>query len=167
MVLPLALIAASHKDRPIDHAIRLGGMIGFAMPPFWMGLLLMLFFGLTLGLLPISGYGKGFFGHVVHLTLPALALALSGSFVELAVLSVVARFTALIPSCLAVFVLRRRMPDPPGFRVPLGPVIPLVALALCVWILSQAELRQLFWGTVALLSGWVFYGVRRFSEGRT
>ena len=76
LALPLALIAASRKDRPIDHAIRIGGMIGFAMPPFWMGLLLMLFFGLTLGLLPISGYGKGFLGHLVHLTLPSLTIAL-------------------------------------------------------------------------------------------
>ena len=74
--LPLALVAASHRDRPIDHAIRIGGMIGFAMPPFWMGLLLMLFFGLTLGLLPIAGYGKGFLGHLVHLTLPSLTIAL-------------------------------------------------------------------------------------------
>lgn len=76
LALPLALVAASRKDRPIDHAIRIGGMIGFATPPFLMGLLLMLFFGLTLGLLPISGYGKGFLGHVVHLTLPSLTIAL-------------------------------------------------------------------------------------------
>ena len=76
LALPLALVAASRRDRPIDHVIRIGGMIGFAMPPFWMGLLLMLFFGLTLGLLPIAGYGKGFLGHLVHLTLPSLTIAL-------------------------------------------------------------------------------------------
>ena len=76
LALPLALLAASRRDRPIDHVIRIGGMIGFAMPPFWMGLLLMLLFGLTLGLLPISGYGKGFLGHVVHMTLPSLTIAL-------------------------------------------------------------------------------------------
>ena len=76
LALPLALLAASRRDRPVDHIIRIGGMIGFAMPPFWMGLLLMLLFGLTLGLLPISGYGKGFWGHVVHMTLPSLTIAL-------------------------------------------------------------------------------------------
>lgn len=76
LALPLALLAAGHRDRPLDHAIRIGGMIGFAMPPFWMGLLLMLLFGLTLGLLPIAGYGRGFLGHVLHLTLPALTIAL-------------------------------------------------------------------------------------------
>jgi peptide/nickel transport system permease protein len=76
LALPLAIVAASHHDRPIDHAIRVGGMIGFAMPPFWMGLLLMLLFGLTLGLFPIAGYGEGFLGHVLHLTLPSLTIAL-------------------------------------------------------------------------------------------
>lgn len=76
IAVPLALLAARYRERPIDHVIRVGGMIGFAMPPFWMGLLLMLFFGLTLGLLPISGYGRGFFGHVLHLTLPSLTIAL-------------------------------------------------------------------------------------------
>lgn len=76
LTLPLALVAASRKDRPVDHVIRVGGMIGFAMPPFWMGLLLMLLFGLTLGWFPIAGYGKGFFGHLVHLTLPSLTIAI-------------------------------------------------------------------------------------------
>jgi peptide/nickel transport system permease protein len=74
--VPLAIVSAARQGRPIDHAIRIGGMIGFAMPPFWMGLLLMLLFGLTLGLFPISGSGRGFVGHVVHLTLPSLTIAL-------------------------------------------------------------------------------------------
>jgi peptide/nickel transport system permease protein len=76
LAVPLAIVSAARHGRPIDHAIRIGGMIGFAMPPFWMGLLLMLLFGLTLGLFPISGYGRGFLGHVVHLTLPSLTIAL-------------------------------------------------------------------------------------------
>jgi peptide/nickel transport system permease protein len=76
LAVPLAILSAARHGRPIDHAIRIGGMIGFAMPPFWMGLLLMLLFGLTLGPFPISGYGRGFLGHVVHLTLPSLTIAL-------------------------------------------------------------------------------------------
>jgi peptide/nickel transport system permease protein len=76
VAVPLALLSASRHDGPVDHVIRIGGMIGFAMPPFWIGLLLMLLFGLTLGLFPISGYGSDFRDHIVHLTLPSVTIAL-------------------------------------------------------------------------------------------
>ena len=79
--VPLAMIARCHEEQPPrrwdGHAIRLGsGMIGLAMPPFWIGLLLMLLFGLTLGIFPIGGYGDDFGGHLWHLFLPALTIAL-------------------------------------------------------------------------------------------
>ena len=70
------MIAATRNNRPVDHAVRLGGMIGLAMPPFWIGLLLMLLFGLTLGLFPIGGYGDDFGGRLWHLFMPALTIAL-------------------------------------------------------------------------------------------
>jgi peptide/nickel transport system permease protein len=76
IAVPLALWAAARRDRPADHAIRLFGMIGFAMPPFWVGLLLMVLFGLTLGWFPIRGFGEGVFGRLYHMFLPALTMAL-------------------------------------------------------------------------------------------
>ena len=51
-------------------------MIGLAMPPFWVGLLLMVVFGLTLRWFPIRGFGEGFLGHLHHMFLPALTMAL-------------------------------------------------------------------------------------------
>lgn len=45
--------AAANKDKPIDHATRLGAIIGWSLPPFWLGLvLLMIFYGFFQGLLP-------------------------------------------------------------------------------------------------------------------
>jgi peptide/nickel transport system permease protein len=45
--------AAAHKDKPIDHATRLGAIVGWSLPTFWLGLLLlMLFYGYFSGLLP-------------------------------------------------------------------------------------------------------------------
>lgn len=76
LALPLAFLSAYYKDRWIDHLIRVGSMIGFAMPSFWIGLLLILSIGIYLGLLPISGFGDGFAGHVRHLVLPGLTIAL-------------------------------------------------------------------------------------------
>lgn len=76
IAVPLAIVAALRAESPIDHGIRLAGMIGFAMPPFWVGLLLILFFGLSLGWFPIAGYGDSFLEHLWHLFLPSVTIAL-------------------------------------------------------------------------------------------
>jgi peptide/nickel transport system permease protein len=72
---PVSIVAAAHPDRPVDHVIRAACMIGFAMPPFWIGLLLILAFGIRLGWLPISGYGEGALDHARHMILPGLTIA--------------------------------------------------------------------------------------------
>jgi peptide/nickel transport system permease protein len=74
--VPLAMWAAMRRDRLPDHSVRLLGMIGFAMPPFWIGLVLMVFFGLKLGWFPIRGFGEDTLDHLYHLFLPALTMAL-------------------------------------------------------------------------------------------
>ena len=76
MALPLAVLSALRAERPVDHAIRFASMIGFAMPPFWVGLLLMLLFGVTLGWFPVSGYGRTLTEHIWHLFLPSITIAL-------------------------------------------------------------------------------------------
>jgi peptide/nickel transport system permease protein len=75
--LPLGISSAVRKNRPVDHVIRLVSMIAFAMPSFWLGILLLLFFGLRLGWLPVSGYdGSSIGGVLTSLALPALTLGL-------------------------------------------------------------------------------------------
>jgi len=45
--------AAAHKDRFLDHATRVGAIMGWSLPTFWLGLmLLMVFYGYFSGLLP-------------------------------------------------------------------------------------------------------------------
>ena len=45
--------AAAHKDKAIDHATRVGAIVGWSLPTFWLGLmLLMVFYGLFTGLFP-------------------------------------------------------------------------------------------------------------------
>jgi len=45
--------AAAHKDRAIDHATRVGAIVGWSLPTFWLGLmLLMVFYGFFTGLFP-------------------------------------------------------------------------------------------------------------------
>ena len=76
IAVPLAIASALRRNRPADHAIRLFTMLTFAMPSFLLGLLLILFFSLELELLPTSGYGEGFVGHLRSLPLPALTVGL-------------------------------------------------------------------------------------------
>ncbi|HEY8145349.1 MAG TPA: APC family permease [Kofleriaceae bacterium] len=97
-------------------------------------------------------------------TAVALPLAVTGTFVELAALSVIARMATYIGTCAAVPVLRRRMPRG-AFRLPGGPVIPIAAVVMCIAVLSSATGKNLAAAGVALAVGAVLYAVGR--RGRT
>jgi len=76
IAVPLAVVSALRRNRLPDHAIRLFSTVTFAMPAFWLGLILILVFGLELGWFPTSGLGKGPAGVIWSLTLPALTIGL-------------------------------------------------------------------------------------------
>jgi peptide/nickel transport system permease protein len=76
IAVPSALVAATHRDKPSDHVVRAVPLIGLGFPAFWIGIVLLLVFGLHLGrLFPVGGYGNGFLGHVHSMFLPALTVA--------------------------------------------------------------------------------------------
>jgi peptide/nickel transport system permease protein len=74
--VPLAIFAALRQGGWIDNAIRVLTTFTFAMPPFWLGLMLALLLGFELKLFPVSGYESGFSGILRTLTLPALTIGL-------------------------------------------------------------------------------------------
>ncbi|MDL5367884.1 APC family permease [Xanthomonas sp. NCPPB 2654] len=116
-----------------------------------------------------DGYGPAFLARVhPRFRTPAaaillqgvlsLALALSGSFVQLALLSMVTRLFAYIGTAAAVLVLARRYGDRPGaLHLPGGPLIPLAALLLALALLLSASWQNLAAAGVALLVGALFY----------
>lgn len=73
--VPLATISAVHKDGLVDQLVRGTFLLTFAMPGFWVGLILILVFSLRLHLFPVSGYGEGIGGHLWALFLPSLTIA--------------------------------------------------------------------------------------------
>jgi peptide/nickel transport system permease protein len=75
--VPLAMISAVHAEGWLDHGIKGTLVVGLGLPSFWIGLLLILFFGLRLGWFPVGGAGNGILDRLWHLFLPALTLALS------------------------------------------------------------------------------------------
>lgn len=75
--VPLAVFAAVRPNRGADNAIRFATTFAFAMPAFWLGLMLALLLGLELGWFPVSGYERSVSGFFRTLTLPALTIGLS------------------------------------------------------------------------------------------
>src|SRR5512133_188570 len=55
LAIPIGIMAATHRDTWLDKGITVFVFVGFAVPTFWLALLLMYFFGVMLNWLPISG----------------------------------------------------------------------------------------------------------------
>ena len=96
---------------------------------------------------------------IVFTCLVTLALALSGTFAKLAVVSAVARLLVYGGTCASVLLLRKQGRAP--FTIPFGPVIPLLALVVCAGILAGATVVQLRGGAIALAAGAVLYLMAR------
>jgi peptide/nickel transport system permease protein len=70
--LPLGILAAVREGTMLDRAVGIVALVGQAMPSFWLGLVLMIIFGLQLAWLPISGV-ESWQGYI----LPGVVLAFS------------------------------------------------------------------------------------------
>ena len=76
----LGILSATRPHSLLDRTSAVASLFGASMPVFWLGIVLMVIFSLTLGWLPASGmyapYGGGDLGDLLrHLVLPALTLA--------------------------------------------------------------------------------------------
>jgi peptide/nickel transport system permease protein len=78
--LPTGFIAAYKRGTFLDTGLMLVSIVGVSVPHFWLGLLLLFFFSVQLGWLPVSGSGP------LNLVLPAVTLGLSNA-------AIVARMT--------------------------------------------------------------------------
>ena len=78
IAVPLAALAATKRDRLPDQIVRAVPLVGLGFPQFWLGIMLLLAFGLHLGRgFPVGGYGSGVLGHLHSMFLPALTVALA------------------------------------------------------------------------------------------
>jgi amino acid transporter len=95
---------------------------------------------------------------IVLVAVVSVILALTGSFVQLALLSVVARLIAYVSVSASVLVLRKRHEHRDGvLRLVGGPVIPVAATLLSIALLASAGISNLVAAAVALLAGAVMY----------
>lgn len=70
--IPLGAISALKPNAVVDRSVLATAVLGQAMPPFWLGLLFIIFFGLRLGWLPVSGSETW-----RHFVLPTAVLAIA------------------------------------------------------------------------------------------
>ena len=89
-----------------------------------------------------------------------IGFLLSGSFEQLAELSVVFRFFQYIPTALALIWLRRKKMDTvPAFKLPLGPIIPVISIAVSIWMVAAANPFNLIAGLVGVIVASLLYFV--------
>ena len=67
--VPLGIVAAARHGSTLDTAAMTLALLGTSVPSFWLGLLLIIVFGVQLGWLPVSGSGT-----LKHLLMPAFVL---------------------------------------------------------------------------------------------
>jgi len=79
--IPIGLASGLRRGGIIDQSARVFFTLSFAMPAFWLGIILLLVFSVHVQVFPISGFGRGLIGHLYYLFLPALTIALSFSTV--------------------------------------------------------------------------------------
>jgi len=86
--VPIGVFGAVHRNSRADRVLTVLVFVGFAVPTFWLALLLMSFFGVTLHILPVSGLksmdfeylglGEKIFDMARHLVLPVFVSAFTG-----------------------------------------------------------------------------------------
>jgi len=102
--LPIGFVSGLRRGGFLDQSARVFFTLSFAMPGFWLGIILILLFSVRVHWFPISGYGAGIGGHLYYLFLPALTIALGFSTVLVRSLR-----TATITTLQAEFIDTARM----------------------------------------------------------
>lgn len=91
---------------------------------------------------------------VAAVALMGWACAMYSHFATLAAISAIARLVSYMATCLALPVLRRKMPDAQRlFSVPGGATIPIIAVAMSAWLLRGSTQAQITISGAVLLAG--------------
>ena len=175
MAIPLGIFAALKRDTFFDHAIRGLTLYLYSNPGFWIALLLQLFFGLFLGIFPISGRTpisvritkitgllildgllagniKGAIESMRYLFLPAFSIALS----SLPMLSRITRASLIdvmgedyIKTARATGVPERKVVYQHALRNALLPVITSLGFSFA-WMLGGSTITEAIFGLPGL-----------------
>ena len=73
--VPLGILAAVKRGTAFDHFARIVALTGQVVPPWWLGVIMIVVFAVHLELLPVAGKGEGFFS-IRHAIMPASVMGL-------------------------------------------------------------------------------------------
>lgn len=141
--IPIGTIAALRRGGLFDQGARIFFLVGYALPGFLIGVLLILVFGVKIPIFPITGYGDGFVSHISHLFLPAVCLAVPFSTVLIRSLR-----ATVIDVLGADYVTTARLKGLPWFTVLRRDILPNSLLPLIV--VFGVNLAFLVGGTVVI-----------------
>lgn len=157
IAIPAGVVSAASRNSWLDNLTRLGAMLGQAMPAFWLGIMLILIFGVGLRWTPVAGRGG-----LAHLILPALTLsaypvARNARMMRSSVLEVLGQgyiTTARAKGLREVLVLTRH-----AARNALIPVVTLIGLEFGALLGGAVITESIFaWPGVGRLTIQAIYG---------
>jgi amino acid transporter len=96
----------------------------------------------------------------------SLALAFAGNFAANATFAAIVRMVYYGLTCAALIVLRKKGGEPPGFRLHGGPVIAVLAVGFCAWLLATRSFEQAWILAALIAAGLPFYLLGRRKSGR-
>jgi len=157
IAIPIGVFSAVHQNSWTDRAATVFVFIGFAIPSFWLGLLLMIGFGVNLNWLPISGIHDydwqqmGFWQQILdvarHLILPVFVSAIGGlagmsRFMRTGMLDVIR--SDYITTARAMGIQENRIRYRYALKNALLPIITLLGLSIPGLIGGSVIIEQLF-----------------------
>lgn len=157
IAVPLGLLAAWKQNSTADLAIVAGATVLVSVPSFWLGLLLLLLFGLRLGWLPVVGFvpfSENFAAALSFLVLPIVTLIM----IEIGVLTRMSR-AAAIEVLRLEYVTHARAKGLPESRVLLRHVLPNAFAP--TWTLIGLILGNLLGGIAVLETVFTLPGLGR------
>jgi ABC-type dipeptide/oligopeptide/nickel transport system permease component len=152
----IGIFTAVKRDSLFDRFGRFMAFSGMSIPSFWLGIMLILFFGVTLRWFPIAGRGEGGLDTLRHLIMPAVCYSLG----PIAVLTRLSR-SAMIDALKSDYVVMARIKGVPEFYVILlhafknaSISVVTVITGLIAWLIFNAVIIEsvFSWPGIGLLA---------------
>ena len=156
IALPAGIAAATRPRSLLDSAVNLGAFAGISVPPFWLAILLIILFAVTLEWFPAGGMTDpgegGLLDQLHHLVLPVIALTLArvGGIIRYVRASMMEALRQdYIRTARAKGLSRRRVLVSHALRNAMIPVVTILALDMGM-LVSGALITETIFGWLGM-----------------